>query len=323
MKRREFIAILAGAAVGPLAARAQRPAMPVIGFLGGASPTGYAPLVESLRLGLRDHGYVEGINAAIEYRWAEGHYDRLPALAADLVRLNVDLIVTQGTPAALAAKQATTTIPIVMAIVGNPDDTGIVSSLGRPGGNITGLSYFWAEINAKRLELMKELVPGLTRAGVLMNSGNPAMPSILRAMRTTAKMVNVALHPVDVSALDELDAAFARAKTQVEALTIVDDGLLIANANRVAQLAMIMQLPSIGFSEYCEAGGLAGYGVDFPYIWRRAATFVDRILKGTKPADLPIEQATRFMFTVNLKTARTLGITIPQLILARADSVIE
>jgi putative ABC transport system substrate-binding protein len=294
-----------------------------IGFLGGADPVGYAALLQALRLGLRDHGYVEGSNIAIEYRWAEGKYDRLPALAAELVGLKVEVIITQGTPAALAAKRATTTLPIVMAIAGNPVETGIVTSLARPGGNITGSSFFWAELNAKRLELMKDLDPNLARAGVLMNPDNPAMASILRVMQETARASKVKLQTVDVRRIDELDAAIALAKTQIEALTVVDDGLFIANAQRIAELAARSRLPSIGFREYCEAGGMAAYGVDFPHIWRRAAAFVDKILKGTKPADLPVEQATRFEFIINLKTARGLGFEVPPALSGRADAVIE
>jgi putative ABC transport system substrate-binding protein len=195
MKRREFITLLGGAAAAwPLAARAQQSAMPVIGFLGGADPIGYRVLIEALRSGLRDHGYIEGKNIWIEYRWAEGNYERLTALAADLVHRKVDIIITQGTPAALAAKQATTTIPIIMAIVGDPVDSGIVASYSRPGGNITGSSFFFPEINAKRLELIKTLMPGLKRAGVLMNPDNLAMTSVLRAMDEVAKAMDVNLH---------------------------------------------------------------------------------------------------------------------------------
>ena len=294
-----------------------------IGFLGGASAPGYGALVEELRLGLRDHGYVEGKNITIEYRWAEGKYDRLPALAAELVRLKVDVIITQGVPAALVAKQATTTIPIVMAIVGNPVETGIVASLARPGGNITSSSFSLEELNAKRLELMKTLVPDLVRAGVLMNPDNPAMGSVFRVMEERAQALNVKLQRVNVRLLDELDTAFKLAKAQTEALTITDDGLFIANARRIAELASRTRLPSIGFREYCEAGGLLAYGVDFPHIWRRAAVFVDKILRGAKPADLPVEQPTKFELVINLKTAKALGLTIPQPILLRADQTIE
>jgi putative ABC transport system substrate-binding protein len=323
MRRRQFIALVGAAAAWPLAAHAQQTAMPVIGFLGGAEPVGYRAQMEALRLGLRDHGYVEGRNIAIEYRWAEGNYDRLPALAAELVHLKVDVIITQGTPAALVAKQATTTIPIVMAIVGNPVETGIVASLARPGANITGSSFFYPEINAKRLELIKELVPGLTQVGVLMNPDNPAMPAVLRVMEQTSQALNVKLQPLNVRLLDELDTAFEMAKRQIEALTVIDEGLFIANAKRAVNLATRGRLPSIGFREYCEAGGLAAYGVDFPYIWRKSMALVDKILKGMKPADLPIQQATRFEFVINLNTAKTIGLTIPPTLLARADAVIE
>jgi putative ABC transport system substrate-binding protein len=323
MRRREFITLIGAATTWPLAARAQSPAKPVIGFLGGADPVGYAPQIEAWRLGLRDHGFVEGKNISVEYRWAEGRYDRLPALAADLVRRKVALIVTQGTPAAIAAKQATTTIPIVMAVVGNPVDTGIVSSLARPGGNITGSSFFYAEISAKRLEIMKELMPPLARAGVLLNPDNPAMPSIVHAMTQTAKAINVTLQSIDVRDLNELEPAIERARSQLDSIVVPEDGFFIANRMRIAELAIKSRLPSIGFREYCEAGGLAAYGVDFPQIWRGAGAFVDKILKGRKPADLPIEQATRFEIILNLKTAKTLGLDVSPAMSARANEVIE
>jgi putative ABC transport system substrate-binding protein len=324
MRRREFISLSVGAAISwPLAGRAQQSAIPVIGFLGGAEPVGYAPQIKALRLGLGDYGYVEGQNIAIEYRWAEGRYDRLPALAADLVRRKVAIIVTQGTPAAIAAKRATNTIPIVMAIVGNPIETGIVASLARPGGNITGSSFFYAEISAKRLEIMKQLMPSLARAAVLLNPDNTAMSSILPAMTQTANMINITLQSINVRHPDELEPAIERARSQCDALEVPDDGLLIAERKHIAELAIKSQLPSIGFREYCEAGGLAAYGVDFPQIWRGAGAFVDKILKGRKPADLPIEQATRFEIVLNLKTAKTLAFDVPPTMSARANEVIE
>jgi putative tryptophan/tyrosine transport system substrate-binding protein len=324
MKRREFITFLGGAAAAlPLAAVRAQQAMRVVGFLGGAAPAGYAVLIEAFRSGLRDHGYIEGQNIRIEYRWAQTQYENLPALAADLVQRKVDVIVTQGTPAALAAKQATTKIPIVMAIVGDPVDSGIVASYSRPGGNITGSSFFFPEINAKRLELMKSLMPGLNRAGILMHPDNLAMTSVLRAVNEVAKAMDVKLQQMEVRRLDELDSAFAQAKSQIQAHTVIDEGLFIANAKRIAELAIRNQLPGIGFREYCEAGGLAAYGVNFPHIWRRAATFVDKIFKGAKPADLPIEQATRFEFIINLRAARSFGLEVPPTLLARADEVIE
>ena len=324
MKRREFITFLGGAAAAlPLAAVRAQQAMRVVGFLGGAAPAGYAVLIEAFRSGLRDHGYIEGQNIRIEYRWAQAQYENLPALAADLVQRKVDVIVTQGTPAALAAKQATTKIPIVMAIVGDPVDSGIVASYSRPGGNITGSSFFFPEINAKRLELMKSLMPGLNRAGILMHPDNLAMTSVLRAVNEVAKAMDVKLQQMEVRRLDELDSAFAQAKSQIQAHTVIDEGLFIANAKRIAELAIRNQLPGIGFREYCEAGGLAAYGVNFPHIWRRGAVFVDKILKGAKPADLPIEQATRFEFIINLRAARSFGLEVPPTLLARADEVIE
>jgi len=324
MKRREFITFLGGAAAAlPLAAVRAQQAMRVVGFLGGAAPAGYAVLIEAFRSGLRDHGYIEGQNIRIEYRWAQAQYENVPALAADLVQRKVDVIVTQGTPAALAAKQATTTIPIVMAIVGDPVESGIVASYSRPGGNITGSSFFFPEINAKRLELMKSLMPGLKRAGVLMNPDNIAMISVLRAMGEVAKAMDVKLKHVEVRRPDELESAFAQAKLQIEAHTVIDEGLLVANSKRIAELAIRNRLPGVGFREYCEAGGLAAYGVNFPHIWRRGAVFVDKILKGAKPADLPIEQATRFEFIINLRAARSFGLEVPPTLLARADEVIE
>jgi putative ABC transport system substrate-binding protein len=215
LRRRAFITLLGGAAVAwPLAAQAQQAGRTYrIGFLGGADPIGYAAQLEALRLGLQDHGYVIGRNVEIEYRWAEGSYERLPALASELVALNVDLIITQGTPAAVAAKQATTTIPIVMAVVGNPIETGIVTGLARPGGNITGSSFFHPELNGKRLELMKTLSPGLARAGALVHPDNTAMAAVLRAMEEMARALNITLQRVEVRALEELDGAFALAKT--------------------------------------------------------------------------------------------------------------
>ena len=250
-------------------------------------------------------------------------YERLPALAAELVARKLAVIVTQRTPAALAAKRATTTIPIVMAIVGSPVETGIVPSLARPGGNVTGSSFHYAELNAKRLELMKELMPQLSRAGVLLNPENPAMASIRVAMTQTGKALDVTLQPVDVRGVDELEAAIARVRPQIEALIVAEDGLIIVNARRVAELAIKSRLPSLGFREYCEAGGLAAYGVDFPHIWRGAGALVDKILKGKKPADLPIQLATQFEIVVNLKTAKTIGFDVPPAMLARANQVIE
>jgi putative tryptophan/tyrosine transport system substrate-binding protein len=312
-----LLGIPGGAAAQP-AGRTYR-----IGFLGGGSASGYAALVDAFVQGLRGHGYVPGKNLAIEFRWADGRYERLPGFAADLVRLKVDVIVTQGTPAAFAAKRATPAIPIVMAIVGNPVESGIVASYARPGGNVTGSSFFWGELNAKRIEFVKLVTPGLTRAAVLVNPDNPAMAALLRETEERAQALKVAVHPVNVRRLEELEAALEGARKQVQALAVVEDGLFLPNGARIADLAVKNRMPSIGPREFCEAGGLLAYGVDFPYIWRQGALLVDKIFKGAKPADLPIQSATRFEFVVNLKTARALGLTLPPEVLARADQVIS
>jgi putative ABC transport system substrate-binding protein len=293
-----------------------------VGFLGGASAAGYTPLVEALVQGLRDHGYVVGKNLTIEYRWADGRYDRLPALAEELVRLKVDLILTQGTPAALAAKRATSTIPIVMAIVGNPVESGVVTSYARPGGNITGSSFFWGELCAKRLELLKLARPSLSRAAVLINPDNPAMTSILRPMEERAQAQKVNLQVLRVRRLEELDGLFQQVQKQIEGLVLIEDGLFLANPGRLADLTVKYRVPSIGFEEFGEAGGLLAYAVDLPHIWRQAGVLVDKIFKGAKPANLPIQQATQFRLVVNLKTAKAIGLTLSPDVLARADRVI-
>ena len=313
-----------GVLASPLSAGAQpAPGRHRIGFLGGASAAGYTRLVDALVLGLRDHGYVPGRNTTIEYRWADGQYERLPALAAELLRLKVDVIVTQGTPAALAAKRTTPTIPIVMAIVGNPVESGIVASYARPGGNITGSSFFWGELNAKRLELMKVFVPDLARAGVLINPDNPAMATLVREMDERAQALKIGLEPVKVRRLEEMEDVLQQSRKQLRALTVVEDGLFLANARRIADLAIKHRMPSIGFEEYCQAGGLLAYGVDFPHIWRQAGVLVDKILKGGKPADLPIQQATRFELLLNVKTAKALAVAVPPDRMSRVDRLID
>jgi ABC-type uncharacterized transport system substrate-binding protein len=323
IERRTF---LRGAGLALLAASVDAAAEPGsyrIGFLGGASASGYQRLMESLVLGLQDYGYVPGKNVAIELRWADGQYERLPALAAELLRLRVDVILTQGTPAALAAKHATATVPIVMAIVGDPVESGIVASYSRPGGNITGSSFFWGELNAKRLEFMKTFMPDLARAGVLINPDNPGLASVLRAMGERAQALKVGLEPVKVRRLEELEDAFSQMRRRIQALTVLEDGLFLANAGRIADLATRHRVPTIGFAEYCEAGGLLAYGVDLPYIWRQAGVLVDKILKGEKPADLPIQQATRFELLLNVRTAKAMGFTVTPEVLRRVNRVID
>ncbi len=321
-----ILATLALAFFGaPLASDAQQPPkVHRIGFLGAASLSGYASLVEAFRQGLRDLGYVEGKNIVIEYRWADGRYDRLPDLAAELVRLKVEVLVTHGTPGTLAAKQATKTIPIVMALSGDAVATGIVASVARPGGNITGSTFFFPEINAKRLELLKEAVPRASRVALLLNPDNPAKEPLLKAMEAAARSLKVELQQFEVRSPDEFAGAFsAMTKRRVEAVAIIDDAMLIAHAGRIADLAVKNRLPTIGFREYADVGGLMAYAVNFPDIWRRAAVFVDKLLKGAKPADLPIEQATRFELVINLRTAKALGLTMPQSLLIRAEQVIQ
>lgn len=295
-----------------------------IGFLGLASPSGFGKQVEAFRAGLRDLGYLEGQNVVIDYRWAENKYERLSDLAGELVRLRVDIIVTHGTPGALAARRATTTIPIVVATSADAVASGIVGSLARPGGNITGLTYFIPELNAKRLELFKEPFSQASRMAVLVNPDNPAMVPIMKAMELTAGSLKMGLQQFPVRGPNEFDGAFsAMAKSRVDAVVIIEEPMFQANAGVLAGLAVQKRLPSAGFKEFAEAGGLMGYGIDILGLFRRAAYFVDRILKGVHPADLPVERPTKFELVINLKTAKALGLTIPQAMLVRANEIIE
>lgn len=325
MRRREFIRLIGGAAVAwPLSARAQPHKVPRIGFLGAASETGFANQLRGFRQGLADLGYQEGRDIVIEFRWAEGRYERLPALFDELVRRNVDVIVTHGTPGILAAKQGTATIPIVMASSGDAEASGLVASLARPGGNVTGLTFFNPELAAKRFELLKETLPGLTEVGLLLNPANPINEPIVPKIKVTAQAHALEVHPFGVRGPAEFEGAFAAmAAKRVGAVVIIDDATLIANAPAVARLALQQRLPSSGWPDYAVAGGFIGYGANFPDMFRRAATFVDKILKGTKPTDLPVERATKFETIVNLKTAKALGLDVPTATLLRADQVIE
>jgi len=295
-----------------------------IGFLGATSVSGYAPQVQAFRGGLRDLGYVEGKNLVIDFRWAEGNYARLPELAAELVLLKPDVLVTHAPAGTLAAKRATATIPIVMGVVGDAVAMGLVESLARPGGNVTGSSFFFPELNAKRLEVLKEALPRLSRVGVLLNPDNPANVATLRAMEETARSVKVQLHAVEVRSPADFESAFATiVKGRAGALAVYDDAMLIAEAARIADLARKNRLPTIGFIEYAKAGGLLAFGVNFPDLWRRAAGFVDKIFKGAKPADLPVEQPTKFELIINLNTAKALRLTVPQPLLLQADQIIQ
>ena len=326
MKRREFI-LFGGATVAwPLAARGQPSGKNYrIGFLGVTSYAEYeGRRVDALLAGLRQLGYEEGRNIVIHYRWAESRYDRLPELATELVKLDVDVLVTHTTPGSRAAKQATSTIPIVMAAVGDPVDGGLVASLARPGGNLTGLTFFFAEVSAKRIELIKEAIPTLTQVAVFVNPANPSHAIALSEMQRTAGALGVDLMPIEVKPRDDIAAAIATAATQrASALVALEDPLMVSNAKQIAGFALQNRLPVIGFKPQAEAGGLLEYGVDLFDLFSRSAAFVDKILKGTPPADLPIERAVKFELTVNLKTAKALGIELPTSILLRANEVLE
>jgi putative ABC transport system substrate-binding protein len=327
MRRREFITLLgSAAATWPLATHAQQPPAKVfrIGFLGLTSANSLPERFEAFRAGLRDLGYREARDFLIEYRWANDKYDQLPALLDDLIRLKVDVIVTHGTPGAFAAKQTNTTIPIVVAVMGDPLASGVVSSLARPGGNVTGLTFFNPEIAAKRLELLKEALPGLTDVGILLNSANPANDPTLSQMSSVAQHLKLELHQFDARAPTDFEGAFAAMATRrVGAFVVVEDAMLVSNGPAVAALALQQRLPSCAWPDFAIAGGLMAYGVDFPDMFRRAATLVDKILKGEKPGDLPIERPTKFEIIVNLKTAKALGLSIPYNLLVRANEVIE
>jgi putative ABC transport system substrate-binding protein len=326
VRRREFITLLGGVAMTwPLAARAQQPTkIARIGFVGASAADSVPERAEAFRAGLRELGYQEGRDIVIEFRWADGRYDRLPALFNELVGRGVDVIVTHGTPGVLAAKQATATIPIVMAMSGDAEATGLVASLARPGGNVTGLTFFNPELAAKRFELLKEILPGLTEVGLLLNPANPINEPIVPAIRLTAQALRLELNPFGVREPAEFEGAFVTmAAKRVGAVVVIDDATLISNASVVARLALQQRLPSSGWPDYAVKGGLIGYGVSFPDLFRRAATFVDKILKGARPSDLPVERATKFETIVNLRVAKALGLDVPTAILLRADEVIE
>ena len=300
--------------------------IPRIGFLGVSTPAAWAPRVDAFRAGLRELGYVEGRNIVIEFRFAQGQYERLPELAAELVRLKVDVIVTHSAPGALAAKQATSVnpIPVVMTNVGDAVGSGIVASLAHPGGNITGDTFYVTELVAKRLEILKDAIPRVKRVAMLVNPDNAAMGQYLSATEVAARELNLALSTHHARSPRDLDDAFAAMKkASVDALTVVEDVVLIANFKKIAELAVKQRLPSISFIEYPDAGGLFGYSVNFLALYRRASVFVDKILKGAKPADIPIERPTMFEFVVNMRIARALGLAVSPATRLRADRVIE
>jgi putative tryptophan/tyrosine transport system substrate-binding protein len=326
MKRREFITFIGSAAAAwPLAARAQQPAMPVIGYLGAGFPAAGASALGFIRQGLAEAGYVEGRNVAIEYRFAEGKYDRLPALAAELVRRQVAVIVAVPTPAALAAKAATTTIPIVFTSAEDPVKVGLVTNLARPSGNVTGGSILFSELGPKQLGLLRELVPATARIGLLVNPSNINAEDLTNDLTAAGTAMGVQIEVVQASSILEIDAAFTSlVRKRAEALVAGTDSFFFNRRLQLATLATRHAIPAIyNAREYAEAGGLMSYGTSLREAFRQVGIYTGRILQGAKPVDLPVVQSSKFEFVINLSTARALGLEIPPTLLARADEVIE
>jgi putative ABC transport system substrate-binding protein len=324
--RRDFIAALGGATLAwPLGARAQQPAMPVIGYLNGASADSIAPMVAAFRRGLKETGYVEGQNVAIEYRWAEGAYDRLPALAADLVRRGVAVICAGTPPAVLAAKAATTTIPIVFTSGGEPVKLGLVSSLNHPGGNLTGVSFQINELGAKRLELLRALVPASAVIGFLVNPSRASSESEPKDAQQGAQTLGVQLHVLNVTNESDFAKTFAAfAERRIDALMVGSDSMFFSQRNQLVALAEHYKIPAIyDFREYPGVGGLMSYARSITEVYRQAGVYTANILKGAKPADLPVIQPTKFELVINLKTATALGLTVAPTLLSTADEAIE
>jgi len=324
MRRREFIGIAGGAAVWPLAGRAQQPQMPVIGYISGGSASFYQSILPAFREGLREQGYIEGQNVTIEYRWAEGDYDRLPAFATEFVSRKVDVIAATG-PSSMTAKAATSTIPIVFTSGSDPVADGRVVSLARPGGNLTGVSFLTVELNPKRFELISEMVPQARTIGLLFNPNQASTETVIRQVAAAAKAKSIELKVLDVSAGVDFETAFvALQKFKAGALIVQTDPFIDARRDQLIDLAARFAVPAIyGFREFALAGGLMSYGVSITDVYRHAGLYVGKILKGAKPAELPVQQPTKFELIINLKTAKTLSLTIPPTLLARADEVVE
>jgi putative tryptophan/tyrosine transport system substrate-binding protein len=324
MRRREFITLIGGAVTWPIAARGQQRAMPVIGFLNGASPGGYAPIVTAFRQGLKETGYIEGQNVAIEFRWADGQYDRVPAMAADLVRRQVAVIVA-NTPGVHAVKAATTTIPIVFTTPSDPEQIGLVASLSRPGGNVTGVTQLSVQVMPKRLEVAHELVPTATKIAVLVNPNNPLTEALLRDLQAAARTLGLQLQVLHASTERDFDTVFTTlVQLRAAALVISTDAFFLSRSEQLATLMFRHAVPTI-FQDrtFAAAGGLMSYGGSSADAYRQAGVYAGRILKGDKPADLPVQQSTKVELIINLKTAKALGLTVPPTLLARADEVIE
>jgi putative ABC transport system substrate-binding protein len=326
MKRREFVALLGGMALAwPLWARAQQGRLWRIGMLETVSPALSAANLAAFKNGLRQLGYVEGQSYVIEYRSAEGRAAHFPELASELVGSKVDVIVTRGTPAALATKTATATIPVVMAAIGEPLGTGVVASLARPGGNMTGFSAFVTELAGKRVELFQEAIPAVTRLGFFNNMSNPVVPPQWEETKKAAGSLGIATELLDVRSKEDIGRAFeAVSRNRVDGLLVGIDAVTQEHRKLIGDLARQQRVPTLGASrEYVETDGLVSYGVSYPDLYRRAAGLVDKIFKGAKAGDLPVEQPTKFELIINLKTAQAIGLTLPPLLLARADEVIE
>jgi putative tryptophan/tyrosine transport system substrate-binding protein len=324
MKRREFVTLLGGAAAWPIAARAQQPVkVPTIGFLGTTTASAWGSWTAAFVQRLRELGWIEGRTVAIEYRWAEAHSERFAEIAAEFVRLKVDVIVTGGN-AAVAAKQATSVVPIVSLLVGDPLGTGLVASLPRPGGNVTGLSNQATDVVGKRLELLREVLPGLRRLAIMANVDYPVGVVEMGEIRVAASVLGLDVANFEIRRAEDIAPAFETIKGRADGLYVVGDALVTTYQIRINTLALAARLPTIySQREQVEAGGLMSYGPNFPDLFRRAAEYVDKILRGAKPSDLPVEQPTKFDFVVNLTTAKAIGLTIPESFLLRADEVIE
>ena len=323
--RRKFIAGLVSAAVWPLAVRAQQPAKPpTIGFLGPLTPSVQSEWTAAFVQRMREHGWIDGRTIAIEYRWAQGRSERFAEIAAEFVRLPVNVIVTGGTAAVIAAKQATLVIPIVFGTAGDPVGTGLVASLARPGGNVTGFSNELADLPGKRLDLLREVVPGLHRLAIMANVGGPIGVLEMREVQAAAGTLGLQVSTLELRRAEDIGPAFETLKDGADALYVVTDPLVNSNRAEINALALGARLPTMhGLRGYVDAGGLMSYGANIPELFRRAGDYVDKILRGAKPADLPVEQPTKFDLVINLKTAKTLGLTVPEPLLARADAVIE
>jgi putative ABC transport system substrate-binding protein len=325
IRRREFIFTLGGAAAAwPLVARAQPAKLPTIGLLGAGTASVQVQWTAAFVQRLRELDWIEGRTLAIEHRWAEGSKERAAEIAAEFVRLKVDIIVTSATAITLAAKQATAVIPIVFATASDPLGAGLVASLSRPGGNVTGLSIQSTDLTGKRLELLREVVPGFHRVAILGNDGSPNLALEMGEAQTAARMLGLDVATLPIRRAEDIGPAIESLKGHAQALYVVSDPLVATNWIRINTLALGLRLPTMhGFREYVAAGGLMSYGANFPDLWRRSANYVDKILRGANPADLPVEQPTKFDLVINLITAKALGLTISPTLLARADEVIE